>query len=377
MLFGFVGAIIAGFLLTAIPNWTGRLPIAGRPLAGLFASGRRRGWRSCSPPDRAWRSPRPRCRLLYRLLALLAAREVLAAKNRNLPVVAIVLLLGVANAADHAGAAGISRDADIGVRGAIALIVMAISLIGGRIIPSFTRNWMTKQGMTRPPARAADAARSGGVGADGRRHAAWTAWPDPAPAGWLLIAAGLAGAAIVALGRAERTRRDPLVLILHVGYFWVPVGLALLGLGSSTRVPRSRRDPCADRRRDGDDDPRGDDPGEPRPYRARAESEPADDPGLWAGHARRAAAGRGLAEADRLWMGIDVAGMAWGGAFLLFLIAYAPGAVAPAGSASAVTCRCIGTAPQAASRAFLPASSIARSITRRERCLPSASTLRR
>jgi uncharacterized protein involved in response to NO len=37
MLFGFVGAVIAGFLLTAIPNWTGRLPIAGPPLAMLFA----------------------------------------------------------------------------------------------------------------------------------------------------------------------------------------------------------------------------------------------------------------------------------------------------------------------------------------------------
>src|SRR5574338_1191456 len=37
MLFGFVGAIIAGFLLTAVPNWTGRLPIAGPPLAALFA----------------------------------------------------------------------------------------------------------------------------------------------------------------------------------------------------------------------------------------------------------------------------------------------------------------------------------------------------
>src|SRR6187551_3140495 len=36
MLFGFVGAIVAGFLLTAIPNWTGRLPIAGWPLAALI-----------------------------------------------------------------------------------------------------------------------------------------------------------------------------------------------------------------------------------------------------------------------------------------------------------------------------------------------------
>ena len=35
MLFGFVGAVVSGFLLTAVPNWTGRLPIAGQPLAAL------------------------------------------------------------------------------------------------------------------------------------------------------------------------------------------------------------------------------------------------------------------------------------------------------------------------------------------------------
>jgi len=37
MIFGFIGAAVAGFLLTAIPNWTGRLPIAGRPLLALFS----------------------------------------------------------------------------------------------------------------------------------------------------------------------------------------------------------------------------------------------------------------------------------------------------------------------------------------------------
>ena len=37
MIFGYVGAVVAGFLLTAIPNWTGRLPVAGVPLAALAA----------------------------------------------------------------------------------------------------------------------------------------------------------------------------------------------------------------------------------------------------------------------------------------------------------------------------------------------------
>ena len=62
-----------------------------------------------------------------------------------MPIVGLVLLFGFADAADYAGAAGIVS-ADLGWRGAIALIIILISLIGGRIIPSFTRNWMAKQG---------------------------------------------------------------------------------------------------------------------------------------------------------------------------------------------------------------------------------------
>jgi len=240
MLFGFVGAIIAGFLLTAIPNWTGRLPIAGWPLAGLAA---------------LWATARLAVLFsaetsmvvaaildvgFYIVLAGLAGREVLAAKNRNLPIVAIVLLLGIANAADHAGAAGLLGDRDIGVRGAIALIVMAIALIGGRIIPSFTRNWMTKQGITnRLPAQPTrlDLAV---LGMTGIALLAWTAMPDPVPTGWLLVAAGFGQALRLSRWGGLRCARDPLVLILHIGYLWVPVGLALLGTSVlDPTLPRS------------------------------------------------------------------------------------------------------------------------------------------
>ena len=147
MLFGFVGSIVAGFLLTAIPNWTGRLPIAGWPLAGLFGL-----WAAARLAVLFSASTGMAAAFIldvgfYVVLAGLAAREVLAAKNRNLPIVGMVLLLGIANAADYAAAAGLLADTDVGVRAAIALIVMMISLIGGRIIPSFTRNWMAKQGI--------------------------------------------------------------------------------------------------------------------------------------------------------------------------------------------------------------------------------------
>lgn len=239
MLFGFVGAIVAGFLLTAIPNWTGRLPIAGLPLAGLFG---------------LWVAGRlallfsvmtgPVLPVLldvgfYLVLAGLAAREVLAAKNRNLPMVLLVLMFGAANAADYASATGLIADPDVGVRAAISIIVLMISLIGGRIVPSFTRNWLAKHGV-----------REGLPGQPGRYDLAtiavtagaliaWILTPGEV-AGWLLLLAGLLQAIRLSRWGGLRAWRDPLVLILHVGYFWVPVGLVLLGmslLGSA--VPRS------------------------------------------------------------------------------------------------------------------------------------------
>src|SRR5688500_7887906 len=107
MLFGFVGAVIAGFLLTAIPNWTGRLPIAGPPLAmlvGLWLAARLAvlfsasiGMFAAAVLDVGF----------YLVIVFVGAREVLASKNRNLPVVGVVLLFAAANALDYVAAAGL------------------------------------------------------------------------------------------------------------------------------------------------------------------------------------------------------------------------------------------------------------------------------
>jgi uncharacterized protein involved in response to NO len=240
MLFGFVGAIVAGFLLTAIPNWTGRLPIAGWPLGGLVAL-----WAAArtSVLCSAWTGIATAAVIdvgFYLALAGLAAREVLASKNRNLPVVAMVLLMGVANAADHAGAAGVLPDVDVGIHAGISIVVMLISLIGGRIIPSFTRNWMTKQGMTlRLPTQPTrlDAAV---VATTAAALLGWIARPDSALVGGLLVAAGGAQALRLSRWGGLRTLRDPLVFILHVGYSWIPIGLFLLGASVlGTSIPKS------------------------------------------------------------------------------------------------------------------------------------------
>lgn len=240
MLFGFVGAIVAGFLLTAIPNWTGRLPIAGAPLAalaGLWIVARLALYFSgflgigiAALFDVGF----------YLVFAFVAGREVLAAKNRNLPLVGLVLLFALANAADYAGVAGLVADADAGVRAGIALVVMMISLVGGRIVPSFTRNWMSKRGWTKGLPDQPSQLDQVVLGATGVTMLAWLLAPGTPPTGVFLVLTGLLQLLRLARWRGWRTVRDPLVLVLHVGYLWIPLGLLLLGASVlHGEVPRS------------------------------------------------------------------------------------------------------------------------------------------
>jgi uncharacterized protein involved in response to NO len=239
MLFGFVGAAVTGFLLTAIPNWTGRLPIAGKPLLSLFG---------------LWAAAREAVLFssliglwvaavidvgLFVTLALLAAREVISSKNRNVPIVALVLLFGVADAVDYAEAAGLISG-NIGWRGAIALVVLMISMIGGRIIPSFTRNWMVKRGMTRGLPTRPQSLDLLVIAATALALLFWLTFPDQQATGLMLILAAAAQALRLSRWGGHRTGSDPLVLVLHLGYAWVPVGLALIGFSiAGADIPES------------------------------------------------------------------------------------------------------------------------------------------
>ena len=237
MLFGYLFAVIAGFILTAVPNWTGRLPLSGRPLALLLA---------------LWLLGRLACAFvadpLFAMLADLAFpatlsfavwREVVAGKNwRNAPVAAMLTLFGAAGALHHLGNFGVI-DSGTGIRVALAMIVMLISLIGGRIIPSFTRNWLVKQKSARLPQpfgpvdKAALMATLGAV-------LMWIAWPDLAVTGAALAAAGLVHALRLSRWRGAAGWRNPMLLILHLGYAWLSLSLVLLGLGTlSPAVPPS------------------------------------------------------------------------------------------------------------------------------------------
>lgn len=228
MLFGFVGAVVAGFILTAVPNWTGRLPIAGWPLAVLAS---------------AWLAARLLPILgagvpivwgvvdagFYLVLAALILREIMLAGNRNLPIALLIFLFGLADAADLLAGAGLLGDPAIAVRAGLSLVIMMIGLIGGRITPSFTRNWLMKRGMIEGLPVQPDRFDRFVLLASLIVLAGFIAVPVAAPVGWALIGIALLHLARLARWRGFAAWRDPLVLILHIGYVWIPVGLGLLG----------------------------------------------------------------------------------------------------------------------------------------------------
>ncbi len=236
MLYGYLPAVITGFLFTAIPNWTGRLPIQGTPLLLLvitWIAGRfcvtfsaETGWLVALLVDASFLS----------LVAAAAAREILAGRNwRNLNVVMLVLLLLAGNVAFHLEA-HFNGAADIGIRVGIAVVVLLISLIGGRIIPSFTRNWLVRENPGRLPVPF------------GRFDMMVVAVSALALTLWVVSSLSLfTGAALaftgllhlVRLGRwaGDRSWRERLVLILHIGYAFVPLGFLLNAASAYGFIP--------------------------------------------------------------------------------------------------------------------------------------------
>ena len=226
MLFGFLGAVLAGFLTTAVPNWTGRPPLTGAPLAalvGLWIAGR------AGMLAAFWLGPIAAVidAAFLVSLAALVWREVIAARNvRNIPVAGLVSLLALANIAFHAGAA--SGQSGLGERGAIGALCLLLSLVGGRITPAFTGNWMRARGIGPEPDAFSGIDRVA-IGATALAAMLWTAQPEGALGGAALAVAGAAQLARLSRWRGWLSASEPLVWILHVGYAWLGTGLLLLG----------------------------------------------------------------------------------------------------------------------------------------------------
>jgi uncharacterized protein involved in response to NO len=228
MLYGYVPAAIAGFMLTAIPNWTGRLPVNGWPLAGLAS---------------LWLAGRIAILLSAKLgsvpaavvdvsflcaLAAVAAREIVAGKNwRNLRVLVVLGVLILGNVVFHAEVL-LKGAADYGIRIGIGAVILLISLIGGRIVPSFTNNWLTRNNPGRLPVTFSryDMVT---LGMSALALLSWIAAPVQMITGALLLIAGCLQCARLLRWAGDRTLTDRLVLVLHIGYAFVPLGFVLIG----------------------------------------------------------------------------------------------------------------------------------------------------
>jgi uncharacterized protein involved in response to NO len=229
MLFGYAGAVVAGFMLTAIPNWTGRLPVAGRPLLALvvlWLCGRV----AMVAPEAIGLWPAAIVdALFFPVLGLVAAREIGAGHNwRNLHVVLGLLALSVANVWFHVSALG-GTDTGFAYRLAILVWIMLIALIGGRLAVSFTRNFLARQKSPLLPAPFGRFDRLVLV-VTLLALSLWVVSPDWAVTGGTALVAAAFNFLRLRRWQGMRARREPLVLVLHLAYGFIPLGLAAIGL---------------------------------------------------------------------------------------------------------------------------------------------------
>ncbi len=230
-LFGYLASVVAGFLLTAVPNWTGRLPLVGWPLGGLFAlwlAGRIAVMFSAVLPPVVVAAIDLSMPVT---LGLVLAREIVAGKNwRNLVVLGMLAVFTLANGVFHWEAAtGAYPAQGYGLRLGLGAGMMMIGVIGGRVVPSFTRNWLAKRGDGRlpvPPMQQFDklALLSLLVALS-----LWVALPLHPIAGLALVFAALMHFARLSRWAGDRTWPEPLVLVLHAGYAFVPLGALTIG----------------------------------------------------------------------------------------------------------------------------------------------------
>jgi uncharacterized protein involved in response to NO len=121
--------------------------------------------------------------------------------------------------------------------GVVAVLTL-IMVIGGRVVPSFTRNWLARQGAGRLP-QPFNRYDTMSIVMSVLALLLWMVLSTGAVVGIALIGAALLQSVRLARWAGERTLTDRLVLILHVGYAFVPLGFVLSGLAAFDFVPPS------------------------------------------------------------------------------------------------------------------------------------------
>jgi uncharacterized protein involved in response to NO len=245
MIFGFAAAGVGGFALTAVATWTKRAPVAGVPLVVLATL-----WMVARVlfllPFGAGFAPAVAADLGYGvLLFALMSREVVSVRSKgNYKVLVILALLPVANALFFIGAASHAPWTFASLLSGVWLLVLLINLIGGRIIPAFTRNWMKRQVHDQQMKPATLPPQFDRFDLFATALLVVFACLQVAQAPPLATAAlgALAAAALtIRLARWQGWRAfgEPLVWVLHVAFAWIPIGIALLAASELDWVPRT------------------------------------------------------------------------------------------------------------------------------------------
>lgn len=241
MLFGFAAAAIAGFLLTAVPSWTGTTALSGRPLAVLVLL-----WLAGRVAVFPWSGvPVLPAALIdvafFPALGVALARPLLAAgKLRNTAFLALLGLLTAGNGLIHLDTLGwVEEGGDLGLSLTIGVVLMMVTVIGGRILPAFTRNGLASQRIAAPVVSHRWVERAV-LGLTAALIPLELLLPDAAVTGLISLAAAAAHAVRLGGWQGWRAWRQPILWVLHVGYGWIVVGLTLKGLALVTdAVPAS------------------------------------------------------------------------------------------------------------------------------------------
>jgi len=239
---GLVAAAVGGFLLTAVANWTQRPPISGAPLVllcGVWLLGRVAFNHSelAAAADLGY----------WALLTGLVARELIQAGNRrNYKILAVLLVFLLSDAVYHV--AELSNQFQLlqqVVWFQILMVVLLINLIGGRIIPAFTGNWLKARSMEQqaPQPELPPAFNRMDLLATLALLAFVVLLLFPGVPG--IVQAGGAGiACVLQLLRVSRWKllqagSEPLIWMMHLAYLWIPLGLGLWALALFGVLPVS------------------------------------------------------------------------------------------------------------------------------------------
>lgn len=232
MLFGFTAAVLAGFLLTAVQNWTGRSTATGSglfALATLWLLGRAAtAWSGSLPPGLAEIVD---VAFLPALAAVIARPIVQTRNRRNYGIPVLLLVLAAANAGLHLAVLGIAPALyRPSLAAALFVPLVFLVLIGGRVVPTFTGNALTEEGRTVRTRSLVDTLAV--------MAAVVTLLAETAASAWSSVSGLAAGADVVTGGlvllrmrgwQSWATRRRPILWVLHLGYALLGVGYVAMG----------------------------------------------------------------------------------------------------------------------------------------------------